>query len=118
MKLQEYLSLKLSLLEYEVFYVIYLDNHLRLIEMTELFRGTLNQAAVYPREVVKEALLRNAASIVVVHNHPSGVSDPSNADLHLTRELKKALQLIDVRLLDHFIVAGTEVRSLAAEGLF
>ena len=89
----------------------------RLIEYVELFRGTVSQASVYPREVVKESLARNAAALVLVHNHPSGVAEPSRADEHLTQTLKAALALVDVRVLDHLIVAGNDVLSFAERGL-
>ncbi len=103
---RDYLRLHLSGLHYEVFFALWLDAQNRLIVSEELFRGTLTQTSVYPREVVKKALWHNAAAVVLAHNHPSGVSEPSEADGALTRELKKALALIDVRVLDHFIVAG------------
>ncbi|RYH45827.1 MAG: DNA repair protein, partial [Alcaligenaceae bacterium] len=94
-----------------------LDAQNRLIEYVELFRGTVSQASVYPREVVKELLARNAAALVLVHNHPSGVAEPSRADEHLTQTLKAALALADVRVLDHLIVAGSNVLSFAERGL-
>jgi len=103
---RDYLRLNLSGLQYEVFFALWLDAQNRLIVAEELFRGTLTQTSVYPREVVKKALWHNAASVVLAHNHPSGVSEPSAADGALTRELKQALALVDVRVLDHFIVAG------------
>ena len=101
-----FLRLQLAGLAHEVFMALWLDAQNRLIAADELFRGTLTQTSVYPREVVKTALARNAAAAVLAHNHPSGVCEPSAADQALTRELKQALALIDVRLLDHFIVAG------------
>jgi DNA repair protein RadC len=94
-----------------------LDAQHALIEYVELFRGTVSQTSVYPREVVKECLARNAAAVVLVHNHPSGVAEPSRADEHLTQTLKRALDLVDVRVLDHLIVAGTDVLSFAERGL-
>ena len=97
--------------------MIYLDTHHRLIELQTLFRGTLAQASVYPREVVKEALARNAAAVVLAHNHPSGVAEPSRADEFLTQTLKSALQLVDVRVLDHLVVGRGEVVSFAERGL-
>jgi len=100
-----------------VFAVLMLDAQNRLIEYVELFRGTVSQASVYPREVVKESLARNAAALVLVHNHPSGVAEPSRADEHLTQTLKAALALVDVRVLDHLIVAGSDVLSFAERGL-
>lgn len=115
---KDYLRLQLSGLPHEIFMVLLLDTQNRLIDGVELFRGTLNQTAVYPREVVKLALTRNAASVVFAHNHPSGVAEPSTADETLTRTLKSALALVDVRVLDHFIVAGTQTPlSFAERGL-
>ena len=105
-------------LPHEVFFALWLDAQNRLIAGEELFRGTLTQTSVYPREVVKKALWHNAAAVVLAHNHPSGVSEPSSADQSLTRELKKALALVDVRVLDHFVVAGqSPVVSFAERGL-
>jgi DNA repair protein RadC len=95
---------------------LFLDAQNRLISSEELFRGTLTQTAVYPREVVKQALARHAAAVIFAHNHPSGTAQPSSADLSLTRQLKQALDLIDVRTLDHFIVAGSAVYSFAEHG--
>ena len=103
---RDFLRLQLSGLAHEVFFALWLDAQNRLIAAEELFRGTLTQTSVYPREVVKRALAHNAAAAVLAHNHPSGVCEPSAADQALTRELKQALALIDVRVLDHFIVAG------------
>lgn len=104
---RDWLRLKLAGLPHEVFLVLLLDAQNRVIASEELFRGTLAQTSVYPREVVKLALLRNAAAVILAHNHPSGVGEPSHADQLLTRSLTQALALIDVRVLDHFIVAGT-----------
>ena len=103
---RDWLRLKLSTLPYEVFAALWLDSQNRLIEYDELFRGTLTQTSVYPREVVKQALLRNAGAVVLVHNHPSGVAEPSRADELLTRSLREALALVDVKVVDHFVVAG------------
>lgn len=103
---RDYLRLHLASLPYEVFFALWLDAQNHLIAAEELFRGTLTQASVYPREVVKAALAHNAAAVVLAHNHPSGLLEPSRADELLTGELKKALSLVDVRVLDHFIVAG------------
>lgn len=115
---RDYLQLKLSPLAHEVFVVLLLDTQNRLIESHELFRGTLNQTSVYPREVCRLALLKNAASVILAHNHPSGVCEPSAADHSLTQQLKTALGLIDVRVLDHFIVApGGRPLSFAERGL-
>ena len=112
-----FLQLKLGHLEHETFAVIYLDNRHRVIDYCELFRGTIDGTSVYPREVVKEALTRNAAAVILAHNHPSGVCEPSQADERITRRLKDALQLIDVRLLDHLIIGGNDHCSLATRGL-
>ncbi|MGJ7484479.1 RadC family protein [Variovorax sp. LT2P21] len=114
---RDFLRVKLGSLEHEVFAVLMLDAQHRLIEYVELFRGTVSQTSVYPREVVKESLSRNAAALVLVHNHPSGVAEPSRADEHLTQTLKTALSLVDVRVLDHLIVAGSDVLSFAERGL-
>jgi len=103
---RDWLRLKLAPLQHEVFIALWLDAQNHLLTDDELFRGTLTQTSVYPREVVKQALARNAAAVIFAHNHPSGCSEPSPADELLTRNLKQALALIDVRLLDHFIVAG------------
>lgn len=103
---RDYLRLHLASLPHEVFFALWVDSQNQLIASEELFRGSLSQTSVYPREVVKKALVHNAAAVVFAHNHPSGVSEPSAADENLTRELKQALALVDVRVLDHFIVAG------------
>lgn len=113
---REYLSLKLADREHEVFVMVLLDNQHRLIETVELFRGTIDGAAVYPREVVKEALMRNAGAVMFAHNHPSGLPEPSAADRSLTERLKQALALIDVRVLDHFVIGGNEIVSFAERG--
>lgn len=103
---RDWLRLRLAPLPHEVFMALWLDSQNRLITHDELFRGTLTQTSVYPREVVKRALERNAAGVVLAHNHPSGIAEPSRADELLTRTLKQALSLVDVKVLDHFIVAG------------
>ncbi|GHU38140.1 UPF0758 protein [Betaproteobacteria bacterium] len=103
---RDYLRLNLSDLRHEVFFALWLDTQHRLLVAEELFRGTLSQTSVYPREVVKRALTHNAAAVVFAHNHPSGVAEPSHADEALTRTLCQALALVDVKVLDHFIVAG------------
>ncbi|MGV7208949.1 RadC family protein [Oxalobacteraceae bacterium A2-2] len=100
----------------ESFHVLYLDVKNRLIEAREMFRGTLTHTSVYPREVVKQALVCNAASVMLAHNHPSGTPDPSESDLLLTRALVQALALVDIRVLDHFVVAGHRVYSFAEHG--
>ena len=108
---------RLAGLPHEVFAVLLLDAQNRVIAMEELFRGTLTQTSVYPREVVKAALKANAAAVIFAHNHPSGVAEPSRADELLTQSLKQALSLVDVKTLDHFIVAGTKTLSFAERGL-
>ncbi len=115
--LRDWLRLYCAGLEHEVFLVLYLDANHRLIESQELFRGTLTQTSVYPREVVKGALARNAAALAVAHNHPSGQAEPSRADEFLTQTLKSTLSLVDVRIIDHFVVAGDQVVSFAERGL-
>ena len=114
---RDYLRLKLASLEHEVFITIFLDCQNRVIEVAEMFRGTLSQTSVYPREVVKAALKCNAGAVLFAHNHPSGVCEPSHADETLTSALKQALALIDVRVLDHMIVAGAGILSFAERGL-
>lgn len=114
---RDYLIARFAGLEHEVFVVLFLDAQNQLIEATEMFRGTLTQTSVYPREVVKEALRKNAAAVILAHNHPSGVAEPSRADEHLTQTLKQALMLIDVRVCDHFVVAGSQTVSFAEKGL-
>lgn len=115
--LRDWLRLHCAGLEHEVFLVLYLDAHHRLIEAEELFRGTLTQTSVYPRELVKGALARNAAALAVAHNHPSGEAELSRADELLTQNLKSALSLVDVRVIDHFVVAGDQILSFAERGL-
>ena len=110
---RDYLRLALGGREQEVFVVLLLDAQHRVIATEELFRGTLTQTSVYPREVVKCALRHNAAAVIFAHNHPSGVAEPSHADEILTRSLKSALALVDIQVLDHFIVAGTRTMSFA-----
>jgi len=102
---------------HEIFTVIFLDGQHRTIVTEELFRGTLTQASVYPREVVKRALFHNAAAVILAHNHPSGLAEPSKADEMLTQSLKQALALVDVRVLDHFVIGSEEVVSFAERGL-
>lgn len=114
---RDYLRLTLSALPYEAFLVLFLDSQNRLLAARELFRGTLAQTSVYPREVVKAALADNAAGVIFAHNHPSGVAEPSRADELLTASLKSALALVDIRTLDHFVVAGHRVVSFAERGL-
>jgi DNA repair protein RadC len=114
---REFLALKLGTLEHEVFAVLLLDNRHRLIDYVELFRGTIDGASVHPREVVKLALARNAAALVLAHPHPSGASEPSQADELITRRLREALALVDIRVLDHVIIAGGDAFSFAETGL-
>jgi DNA repair protein RadC len=113
---REFLRLKLGALEHEVFAALFLDKQHRLIEYVELFRGTIDGAAVHPREIVKEALARNAAALIFCHCHPSGQSFPSQADEHITLRLKAALELVDIRVLDHIII-GETITSFAESGL-
>jgi len=114
---RDYLRLTLAALPYEAFMALFLDSQNRLLAACELFRGTLAQTSVYPREVVKAALAHNAAAVIFAHNHPSGVAEPSRADELLTAALKQALALVDIRTLDHFVVAGQRVVSFAERGL-
>ena len=114
---RDYLRLSLATRAYEVFVGLYLDSQNRLLGAEELFRGTLAQTSVYPREVVKAALARNAAAMIFAHNHPSGVAEPSRADELLTHALRQALALVDIRTLDHFLVAGNRLVSFAERGL-
>ena len=114
---RDYLQLQLGSRQHEIFAVLFLDSQHRLIALEELFRGTLTQTSVYPREVVIRALALNAASVVLAHNHPSGAARPSRADEVLTQTLKSALALVDVRVLDHFVVTSTQAVSMAELGL-
>lgn len=117
-KVRDWLRLRLASRPHEVFVALWLDAQNRLLKTEELFTGTLTQTSVYPREVVKAALANNAAAVILAHNHPSGIAEPSRADEMLTRSLKEALAMVDVRLLDHFIVAGNAVPlSFAERGL-
>lgn len=114
---KDYLRLKLGERQHEVFAVVFLDTQNRVIAIDEMFRGTLSQTSVYPREVVKAALAHNAGAVILAHNHPSGSAEPSRADEYLTQTLKAALALVDVRVLDHLIVTRTGVLSFAERGL-
>lgn len=114
---REYLTLRFAQLEYEVFACLYLDNRIRVIECEELFRGTIDGSSVHPREVVKRALRYNAAAVILAHNHPSGVAEPSQADEFITKRLKQALALVDIRVLDHFVIGGAVAESMAERGL-
>ncbi len=113
---RHYLRSRFALQAHESFVVLFLDVKNRLIHGEEMFRGTLTHTSVYPREVVKAALRRNAAGVILAHNHPSGVAEPSEADLRLTKALVQALALVDIRVLDHFVVAGSQVHSFAESG--
>jgi DNA repair protein RadC len=115
-KVADYLTLKLAAYEHEVFVGLFLTNQHQLIACDELFRGTIDGASVYPREVVKTALQHNAAAVIFAHNHPSGLSEPSHVDRAITEKLKAALALVDIRVLDHFII-GQSVYSFAEHGL-
>ncbi len=115
-RVREFLWLKLAGYDHEVFGAIFLDSQHRVIEYSELFHGTLNSASVYPREVVKAALQHNAGAVIFTHNHPSGEPDPSDADRRITQRLKEALGLIEIRVLDHIVVGGTESVSFAEQG--
>jgi len=114
---KDYLALHLAQLPYEVFAVLFLDAQHRLLRLEEMFRGTLTQTSVYPREIVRRALALNAGAVILAHNHPSGVAEPSRADELLTQALKNALQLVDVRVLDHLVVGRGSVVSFAERGL-
>jgi DNA repair protein RadC len=112
----DYLRMRIGELTYEAFGALWLDNRHRLIEARELFRGTIDGASVHPREVVREGLALNAAAVIFYHNHPSGVADPSQADLRITQKLRDALALVEIRSLDHLIIGDGHV-SLAERGL-
>ncbi|MGH8548587.1 MAG: RadC family protein [Methylococcales bacterium] len=114
---RDYLSAQLRRYPYEVFACLFLDNQHRVIRFEELFRGTIDSTSVYPREVLRIALRLNAAAVIFAHNHPSGVSTPSNADRQITRKLVDALALVDIRVLDHFIIGDAEGYSFAEHGL-
>lgn len=114
---RDYLRMTLAGREHEVFVAIFLDAQNRVLVVEEVFRGTLTQTSVYPREIVKLSLANNAAGVVFAHNHPSGIAEPSHADEALTRALRQALSLVDVKVLDHFVVAANGVTSFAERGL-
>ncbi len=114
---RQYLKAQLRDRPYEVFAALFLDNRHQVIKFEELFRGTIDGASVYPREVVKKALDHNAAAIIIAHNHPSGVAEPSQADERITHRLKDALGLVDIRLLDHLIIGDGDIVSLAERGV-
>ena len=116
-RVKDYLQLHLGQLQHEVFAVLFLDAQHRLIKLDQMFTGTLGQTSVYPREVVKLALARNAGAVILAHNHPSGLAEPSRADEFLTQSLKNALALVDVRVLDHLVIGCGQVVSFAERGL-
>ena len=112
-----YVKLKLGMLQWEVFGVLFLDNRHRVLAFEEMFRGTLDGSSVHPREVVRAALNHNAAAVILAHNHPSGVAEPSAADRNITRQLRDALALIDCRVIDHIVIGKGEPTSMASRGL-
>ena len=114
---EAFLQARMRHLDHELFCCLFLDNRHRVLGFDELFRGTIDGTSVYPREVVKEALAINAAAVILAHNHPSGVAEPSQADERITRRLKSALDLVDIRLLDHLIIGDGKATSLAQRGL-
>jgi DNA repair protein RadC len=114
---RDYLTLSVAGLEYEVFWTIYITAQNRIIAGEESFRGTLTQTSVYPREIVKRALALNAAAVIFAHNHPSGIAEPSRADEALTQTLKHTLALVDVKVLDHFVIGSDAIMSFAERGL-
>jgi DNA repair protein RadC len=114
---ESFLLSRMRHLDHELFCCLYLDNRHRVLRFDEMFRGTIDGTSVYPREVVKEALSVNAAAVILAHNHPSGVSEPSQADERITKRLKSALELVDIRLLDHLIVGAGSATSLASRGM-
>ena len=114
---KEYLRVEIGMEEREIFLVLFLDNQHQLLKSERLFLGTVSSAVVHPREVVKTALKHNASAVIVAHNHPSGIAEPSQADRRITEQIRQALELVEIRLLDHFIVGSTEVVSFAEMGL-
>ena len=114
---ESFLKARMRHLGHELFCCLFLDNRHRVLRFDELFRGTIDGTSVYPREVVKEALGVNAAAVILAHNHPSGVAEPSQADERITKRLKSALELVDIRLLDHLIIGDGRATSLASRGL-
>ena len=114
---KDFLIMEISSLEHEVFVIVHLTSQHTIIEVEQIFRGTIDGAGVYPREVVKSALSRNSAAVIFAHNHPSGVAEPSNADITITRKLKNALGTVDIRVLDHLIIGGATATSFAERGL-
>ena len=116
-QVKQFVHMNLRTLPHEVFAVLFMDAQNRLIAWEEMFRGTITQTSVYPRELVKRSLALNASALILVHNHPSGLPEPSRSDMQLTQQLKHALNLVDVRILDHLVVGRTEVVSMAERGL-
>jgi DNA repair protein RadC len=114
---ETYLQSRLGHLGHELFCCLFLDNRHRVLRFDEMFRGTIDGTSVYPREVVKEALAINAAAVILAHNHPSGVAEPSQADERITKRLKSALELVDIRLLDHLVIGDGRATSMASRGL-
>jgi DNA repair protein RadC len=114
---RDYLTSQLRAYPHEVFACLFLDNRHHILSFDKMFNGTIDGASVYPREVVKRALSHNAAAVIFAHNHPSGIAEPSNADISLTRRLKSALELVDIRVLDHFIIGNQQAVSFAERGL-
>jgi len=114
---RDYLTSQLRSYPHEVFACLFLDNRHHILSFDKMFNGTIDGASVYPREVVKRALSHNAAAVIFAHNHPSGIAEPSNADISLTRRLKTALELVDIRVLDHFIIGNQQAVSFAERGL-
>jgi len=114
---REFLRARLRDRDHEVFCCLFLDNRHRVICFEEVFRGTIDAATVYPREVVKQALARNAAAVILAHNHPSGIAEPSQSDQLITRRIRDALELVDIRLLDHFVIGDNTCTSLASRGM-
>ena len=114
---EAFLKARMGHLHHELFCCLFLDNRHRVLRFDEMFRGTIDGTSVYPREVVKEALAVNAAAVILAHNHPSGVAEPSQADERITKRLKSALELVDIRLLDHLIIGHGRATSLASRGM-
>lgn len=116
-EVRRFLQVKLANLEHEIFSVVFLDSQHRVISYEEMFRGTIDSASVYPREIVKRCLQLNAAAVIFSHSHPSGVPDPSNADKRITERLQAALALVDIRVLDHIVIGGSDSVSMAERGM-
>ncbi len=114
---RDFLTAQLRSYQHEVFACLFLDNQHRIIEFEELFTGTIDGASIYPREVVKKALSHSAAAVIFAHNHPSGITNPSQADKQITEKLKQALALLDIRVLDHFVIGDGQAYSFAEHGL-